>query len=147
MWLGAELEKKYIHARENEWKFRALRADLGFFLGGGGYRLSYFLGRGSDSTCRDLSKNVFFLRFYRFFLDRSQYFGLIFDFGKSARTNRKISLIPTYSDGFLSFKKSILVPINRSINLLPLFVRNCSPSHCEKYTKLIYLDLLTVPAP
>ena len=69
-----------------------------------------------------------FSRFYRFFWTAPifwPFFWYIFAFRKSARTIRKISLIPTYSDGFRTFKKSLPVPINTSIKLLPLLVRNC----------------------
>ena len=95
----------------------------------------FFLVR-ADSTHRDLSKNDFFEILPIFFGPRQNlgpFFWQIFDFGKSARTNWKIYLIPTYSDGFRTFKKSLSVPINRSINLLPLAVRNCSTSNVYLY--------------
>jgi hypothetical protein len=85
-----------------------------------------------------LSRSIqkwFFWDFTEFFGPRQnfgQIFWQIFDFGKSARTNRKIFLIPTNSDGFRTFKKSLPVPINRSIYLLLLFVRNCSMAKSRK---------------
>ena len=77
-----------------------------------------------DSTHRDLSKNDFF-KILSIFLARAKFFGSIFcqivTFGKSAQTNRKISSIPAYSDGFQTLKKSPPVSINQFIHLL-LFV-------------------------
>ena len=80
----------------------------------------------SDSIYRDLSKKDFF-EILVIFLDHTKILDHFSDKSlKSAWANWKISLFPTYSDGFRTWKKSLLVPINRSINLLPLFVHNCS---------------------
>ena len=85
----------------------------------------------SDSAHRDLSKNVFFEILSNFSGLRQKFgpfFRQIFTFGKSARIIWKIYSIPAYSDGFRTFKKSLLVAIIGSIYLLTLVVRKCIQS-------------------
>jgi hypothetical protein len=98
-----------------------------FFLGVGKYIILIFLcGIGQCLLLIEIYPKMIF----PIILGRTKILNYLSDksliLGKSARTNRKIFLIPTYSDGFQTFKKSLLVPINRSINLLLLFVRNCT---------------------
>ena len=116
---------------------------VGFFWGEEDIYYTFFFGRIRQYLSRSIQKWIFW-DFTSLFWPR-QYFGLffwqIFDFGKSTRTNRKISLIPTYSDCFRTFKKSLLVPINQSINLLTLFVRNCICVRCPRHAVYVRFSI------